>query len=81
MARVAQATVCRCNFEPISGCELSGHRRFLVLSCDGLHKLSGVAIVAPTSAQDPRATHWSGIGPWPKPEVGLPCDKSRQCRS
>ena len=60
MAPIVQGVVYRCNFEPVLGHELSGHRGALVLSSNELHEPMGVAIAAPTSGQEPptRALGW-----------------------
>ena len=53
MAGVIQRGVYPCRFGPVVGRELSGRRNALVLSSVDLHTVSIVAIVAPTSGQEP----------------------------
>ena len=65
MAGVIQRGVYRCRFGHVVGRELSGRRNALVLSSGGLHAVSPVAIVAPTSGQEPPAAERA----WHRPVV------------
>ena len=57
MAAVVKGEIRRCDFGNQRGSELAGRRCALVVSANSFHDETSLAIVAPTTTQDPRRAH------------------------